>query len=171
MGTQVDQSFPRRKLLLAAGGLFLAACANAATIGVRTTKVLFVCRAGTVKSPIAREHFRRMAVQRGVAASASARGIAPEDHVSPELEAALRADAIEIRSEPVQRLARDDLASADIIVVFDALPEDLGVWPVRDWSDLPSMNADYRAAREVLISRLSALLDEIASAARERTRA
>lgn len=160
MGTQAN--LPRRELLLAAGGLLLG-CVSTANVGAQTTNVLFVCRFGTVKSPVAREHLRRMAAQRGVAASASARGITPEDHVSPELEAALRADAIDVRSEPIQTLSRDDLASADIIVVFDALPAELGVWPGRDWSDLPSMNADYRVARATLLPRLEGLLDEIAA--------
>lgn len=163
MGTQANQSFLRRKLFLAVGGLFLAGCASTASVSAQITKVLFVCRFGTVKSPVAREHFRRMAAQRGVAASASARGITPEDHISPELEAALRADAINVRSEPMQTLSHDDLVSADIIVVFDSLPTDIGVWPVRDWSDLPSMNADYGVARATLLPRLEGLLDEIAA--------
>ncbi len=126
--------------------------------------VLFVCLHGTVKSPIAREHMRRMVAEQGLRANIQSRGIAPEDAVTPRLAAALAADGVDVGSEPLQQLAVADLAAADIIVLFNPLPASFGVWPTRDWSDTPSMNADYPAARTVLLERLAALADELASA-------
>ena len=90
------------------------------------------------------------------------RGISPEDHMTPALAAALKADGIDIASEPVLALTAADLKAAEFIAVFNQLPTALGTWRARDWSDLPSMNENYPAARAVLIPRLEALLDEIA---------
>lgn len=125
--------------------------------------VLFVCLHGTVKSPIAREHMRRLIAARGIEANIQSRGIAPEDAVTLPLAAALAADGIDVNREPLQQLTTADLAAADIIVLFNPLPASFGAWPARDWSDTPSMNADYPAARAALLARLAGLVDELAS--------
>lgn len=126
------------------------------------TNILFICQGGTVKSPVARELLRRLAKARNLSVNAQSRGISPEDHMTPALAAALKADGIDIASEPVLALTAADLKAAEIIAVFNQLPTALGTWRVRDWSDLLSMNENYPAARAVLIPRLEALLDEIA---------
>lgn len=126
-------------------------------------RVLFVCLHGTVKSPIAREHLRRLAAERGIALVVESRGLDPVDDVSPTLAAALRADGIDPRREEVRRLTAADIAAADIIIAFNPLPAEFGARMARDWSDVPSMNANYSAARAALIPRLEAVLDEIAA--------
>ncbi|MEQ1616855.1 MAG: hypothetical protein ABL883_00740 [Terricaulis sp.] len=146
--------------------LLAGACVSAPR--QETVNVLFVCLHGTVKSPIAREHMRRMVAERGLQANIQSRGIAPEDAVTPQLAAALAADGIDVGSEPLQQLTTADLAAADIIVLFNPLPASLGLWPARDWSDTPSMNADYPAARAALLERLADLVDELASASTRR---
>ena len=128
----------------------------------RPLNVLFVCEAGTVKSPIAREHMRRLVQERGAMINVQSRGIAPENHMTPELSAALAADGIDVTREPVRKIAFADLQAADVIVIFNPLPASLGVWPVRDWTDVPSMNQDYVAARAILIPRLESLIADLA---------
>jgi hypothetical protein len=147
-----------RRLALALGALFFG---KAAAPRRKPPTVLFVCQGGTVKSPIAREHMRRLAATRGIAVDAQSRGITPEDHMTPALAAALKADGIDVSTEPVGTLSAQDLAAADVIVVFNPLPATLGTWSVRDWSDVLSMNENYAAARAVLLSRLAKLLDEV----------
>lgn len=122
--------------------------------------VLFVCQGGTVKSPVAREHLRRLAKASGSNVKAMSRGITPEDHMTPKLAATLKADGIDIDADPVLALTVEDLKAATVIVVFNALPPHFGTWQLRDWSDLPSMNEDYAAARAILLPRLEALLRE-----------
>ena len=126
-------------------------------------RVLFVCRFGTVKSPVAREHFKRSAAARNLQVTAYARGITPEDHLSPQLAAALAADGIDPKTEPVKTLSAADASAADITVFFDKPPAELAFAAPRDWSDLPSMNEDYAKARAVLLARIDGLLDEIAA--------
>lgn len=81
--------------------------------------MLFVCPAGTVKSAIAHEALKRRAAERGVAVRVLSRGVHPEDHVSPALEAHLRADGLDVRTGPVRTLAAGDLAGEDIVIAFD----------------------------------------------------
>ena len=147
-----------RRLALALAALLFG---KAAAPRSKMPTILFVCQGGTVKSPIAREHMRRLAAARGIGINAQSRGITPEDHMTPTLAAALKADNIDISNEPVLALTAADLKAADIIVIFNPLPAALGTWPARDWSDLPSMNENYTAARANLIPRLAALLDEL----------
>ena len=161
MGTQ-SLSISRR-VALALGALLFGRTAARAS---KPVTVLFVCQGGTVKSPIAREHFRRLAAAREVSVNAVSRGITPEDHMTPPLAVALRADRIDVTREPVLALTAADLAGADVIVVFNPLPASLGTWRVRDWSDMPSMNENYAAARAVLVPRLEALLNELTAGSR-----
>lgn len=145
-----------RRLALALTALLFGKAAAPRT----PLNVLFVCQGGTVKSPVAREHFRRLAKAAGSNAQAQSRGITPEDHMTPQLAAALKADGINVDADPVLPLTVADLKAADAIVVFNPLPAQLGTRPTRDWSDLPSMNENYAAARAILLPRLEALLRE-----------
>lgn len=130
-------------------------------MGAHSLSILFICQGGTVKSPIAREHLRRLAAARGVPVNAVSQGITPEDHMTPQLAAELRADGIDATREPVVAVTAADLSAADVIVVFNPLPASLGAWHVRDWSDMPSMNENYASARAILLPRLETLIGEI----------
>ncbi len=138
-----------------------SACGRKAVDARAGADVLFVCQAGTVKSAIAREHMRRLAKQRGLDLTVASRGISPGDHMTPDLAAALSRDNIDVAREPLRALQESDLSSADIVVVFNALPEQFSNVRVRDWSDVPSMVADYAAARPMLLARIESLLDEL----------
>jgi protein-tyrosine-phosphatase len=123
--------------------------------------VLFVCQAGTVKSAVARELFRRRAKERSIEVIAFSRGIAPVDHVSPDLKAHLSADGIDSNRDGLHKLSRADVESADLIVAFDALPSDIDAPRLLDWSAVPSLNEAYPASRADLARRIDALLDKL----------
>ena len=130
---------------------------------VRPAKILFVCQAGTAKSAIAREIFKRRAKERGIEVDVFSRGIVIEDHVSPQLKANLRADGIDTTTEPATALTPADWAAADILVNFNALPASVKHQDVRDWTDVHSVNDDYKNARKTMDKRIDALLTEIAN--------
>lgn len=127
-------------------------------------RVLFVCQFGSVKSPITRELAKRRAAERGLAVEFAARGITPQEHIAPELSAALVADRLNPKAEPLQPLTAADVMRADIVIVFDPLPAAFVAKDVRDWSSLPSMNGSYPAARADVLTRIDRLLDEIGAA-------
>ena len=128
------------------------------------TKVLFVCQYGSVKSAIAREVFKRAAADRGLSVSVSSRGITPEEHMTPELAAQLKADGIDPNAQALQVLAQTDIDNADIVVTFDALPESMSPKVLRVWSGVPPMTKDYARARSALDSRIAQLMSEILKA-------
>ena len=155
--------FSRRNLILGTAALAFGCVTRPS--GNQTRQVLFVCEHGSVKSPVAREHFRRIAARRGLAVHALSRGISPSEDVSPRLAAALAVDGIDPRREPLTRLTRADLTAADVIAAFNPLPAELTAGltlDLRYWFDVPAMNEDYAAARASLLAHLEALAGELA---------
>lgn len=160
IGTGDLQLWSRRQAVFAV----LLTAASTACVHSGTSKapsVLFVCQAGTAKSPIAREIFRRRANDRGIAVSAFSRGLVIEDHVSRRLKQQLAADGINPGADPYQALTAQDWRRADILIWFNPLPPAVKHLAMRDWSDLPSFNDSYETARPILYQRIDALLDEL----------
>ena len=157
----IDPSnFTRRHFIAVALAAPSAAAFGAAAARTLRT-VLFVCQYGTVKSAVAREVFRRRAAVRGIAVNVISRGITPEAHMSPALAAHLAADGIDPLRDTVQPLDREALDRADIVVIFDPLPQALVRSDARDWTAMPSLNATYDAARAFLDQRIESLLGEL----------
>lgn len=146
---------------IAALGLLSAAShAAAKPAPCEPPSVLFVCAAGTVNSPIARETLKRRAAQLGVTVRVASRGVKPEDHVTPALAANLKADGIDPRREPIQALTDGDIANANIVVAFEGAAQAPGLKDARRWS-IPSFNSDYPAAKAALSDRIDGLLAEL----------
>jgi protein-tyrosine-phosphatase len=129
-------------------------------------KILFVCQAGTAKSAIAREIFKKRAKERGIDVDVFSRGIVVEDHISPELRKKLIADGINTNAEAATSLKPADWATAEILVNFNPLPASVKHKDVRDWTDVPSVNDDYAKARALMNERIDALLSDIAGSAK-----
>lgn len=155
-------SIDRRTLLSALLAATIASPALAASRPTKPTKILLVCRFGSVKSPIARELLRRRAAELGVAVEAKSRGITPELHLPEDTRKTLAAEGIDPTAEPLQRLEAADIEQADLVIYFDKLPKGFAPKELRDWSDLPSIVNDYRAARASLDQRIDRLLRELA---------
>lgn len=147
-------------------GMGLALAAVGARAGCPPLRVLFVCPAGSVKSAIARESFRRRAADQGVAVSVSSRGVHPEDHVSPALAAKLKRDGIDPAAEPLRGLAPADIAQADLVIAFDEAADEPSLRAARAWKT-PSWNTDYAAAKADLDGRLALLLTEVRTRSRQ----
>jgi protein-tyrosine-phosphatase len=153
--------FSRRTLIL--GAVAAALIGNQSP--KRPPRVLFVCEHGTVKSPIARELMRRRAAERGLAVWVRSRGVAPEEGGTPELAAALAADRIDPKREPLQKLRKSDFGWADIIVHFHPVPFNASGKKLRDWGATPSPNRHYDESMASLTRAIDALLDELAGSA------
>ena len=151
--------------MLVASFAAVAASACTAAGSAKPPTILFVCQSGTAKSPIARELLRRRAAERGIRVTAFSRGLALEDHVSPALAARLKADGINTAADTPRQLSPADWRSADLVIVFNPLPAGAKPARLRDWTDLPSVNDAYPAARAMLDQRIDRLLDEIAAGA------
>lgn len=154
-----DRHVTTRRMVLAAGVLFLPRRARA---DCPSTRILFVCPAGTVKSAIAREVLKARAKALALPVEVRSRGLKVEDHVSPDLEARLERDGVDVKAQPAQAFTPTDAAWADVLIAFDAAATSPGLSRARAWST-PSWNADYDRAKADLDERLGALLTELSS--------
>ncbi len=154
---------PNRRAVMAFGAM-LATAPAIALAAPKPLVVLFICQAGTAKSAIARELFRKRAKERGIAATAFSRGLRIEDHISVPLRQRLDAEAIDTRRDGFFNLKPRDVRAADIVVTFALLPAAYRSDKLRDWSAVPSVNDAWPAARADLDRRIDALLDKLAAA-------
>ena len=129
-----------------------------------TPNVLFVCLHGSAKSLIAAEHFRRLAALRGVDVDAVSAGTEPDAEVPPKVVHGLLAEGIDVRGRRPHGVTRTDVANASRVVTFAC---DLGQLAppglaLERWDDVPAVSEDFTKARDVIVARVSRLLDECA---------
>ena len=144
--------------------VFATAAISHATIlwgSERRRTVLFICQYGSVKSAIARELFRRRALERGVQVTAISRGIELESHLTPQLRATLAADGIDPESDGQHQLSKADLHHADMTIILDPLPKQWKARRVHDWTDIRSFNQFFETEKPRVLARIDQLLDEI----------
>lgn len=125
-----------------------------------TTRVLFVCPMGSVKSAIAREKLRREAKLRGLAVDAHSRGVKPELDISAGLAAHLKEEGINPLADPLRQFVKTDADHADIVIAFDEAAMAPGLERARKWHS-PSWNDDYANAKSVMDARIPALAEEL----------
>ena len=122
--------------------------------------ILFICLHGAAKSLLAASHCQRLASERGVKVRAKFAGTEPDPELTPAAVAGLLAEGIDVRGQRPQRVTGDDIRNASRVVSFGC---DLGALapgvPVERWDDVPAVSENYRAARDVIVSRLPALLE------------
>jgi len=126
--------------------------------------VLFVCLHGSAKSVIAAEHFRRLAAARGVPVEVRSAGLEPDAAVPPKVVGGLLADGIDVRALTPRQPTEADVAQATTVVAFGC---DLGPLAARArrierWDDVPAVSEDFARARDAIVARVTALLDEVA---------
>jgi protein-tyrosine-phosphatase len=128
--------------------------------------VLFVCLHGAAKSLVAASYWERLAAEHGVEARADFAGTEPDPELTPAAVEGLLADGIDVRGRRPRQVTGDDIRRASRVVSFgcDLAALAPGV-PVERWDDVPAVSENYRAARDVIVSRLPALLKAARSAA------
>lgn len=109
---------------------------------------------------MAAEHFRRLAVQRGIDVRASSAGIDPDAEIPPKVVEGLLEDGIDVRGRHPRQPTREELAHAWRVVSFgcnlgDIAPPGL---PIERWDDVPAVSENFKAARDVILARLERLL-------------
>jgi len=128
-----------------------------------TPTVLFVCLHGSAKSLIAAEHFRRLAAQRGLRVEAQSAGLEPDAQIPPRVIEGLSGDGIDVRGRQPRPVMASEVGQASHVVTFAC---DLGAMdsgaPARiRWDDVPAVSDGYKPARDVIVARVTSLLDEL----------
>jgi chromate transport protein ChrA/protein-tyrosine-phosphatase len=152
--------------LIAAAGLLGVALTSGAPAAARTTRVVFVCEHGSAKSLVAASLFQRMARERGLEVAGVSRGTAPDAAVPAPVVEALKGDGVDVAGYRPQALTEADLVAAGtrVVAIGVALPDFArrgAPHAVEEWTDIPPVSTDYRAARAALVAHLDALLDRL----------
>ena len=128
--------------------------------------ILFVCLHGSAKSVVAAAYCRRLAAERGLRISVGSAGVEPDSEVSAPTIAGLAADGLDVPISYPNGLTGALLSPSCLVVSFGC---DLEPFrpdrAVIDWSDVPAVSDGYVDAREVILSRVASLLDQIADQA------
>ena len=134
--------------------------------------VLFMCPHGAAKSVLASAYFRRLAEERGLKVRVVSRGTDPDPRVAPVVAAHLEKQGHTVPAEAPRRASADDLAAADVVVSLgcdlSGLPAPRG--RLVRWDDVPPPDKDFAAADAAIKAHVAAFVDELAAAARARTR-
>jgi protein-tyrosine-phosphatase len=129
---------------------------------VTQRKVVFVCLHGSAKSLIAAEYFNRLAAARGLGVTATSAGTEPDAEIPPRVVQGLRADGIDVEGRRPRRPTPADVESAAAVVTFAC---DLGELASRAsrierWDDVPAVSEDFKRARDVIVARVTGLLED-----------
>jgi arsenate reductase (thioredoxin) len=124
--------------------------------------VLFVCLHGSAKSLIAAELFNRLAAARGLGTPATSAGAEPDDAIPPHVLRGLGADGIDVAGRRPRRPTAADVDASAVVVTFGC---DLGELAARArrierWDDIPTVSEDFTRARDAIVGRVAALLDD-----------
>ena len=132
-----------------------------------TPTVLFVCLHGSAKSLIAAEHFRRLAKERGIDVQADWAGIEPDPAIPRRVVEGLLGEGIDVRGRQPRQATRADVERASCVVTFGC---ELGALEApglarERWDDVPAVSEGYTPARDVIVARVTGLLDELSHTA------
>jgi arsenate reductase (thioredoxin) len=132
------------------------------SMGARNQNVLFVCLHGSAKSLIAAEYFNRLAAARGLPARATSAGTEPDDAIPPRVMQGLGADGIDVASRRPRRPTQADLDESAVVVTFACDLGDLASRAPRvvRWDDVPAVSEDFKRARDGIVARVTALLED-----------
>src|SRR6266436_3472009 len=132
-----------------------------------STRVVFVCEHGSVKSLIATAYFNRRAQERGLAYRAVARGSAPEPIVPGPVREGLRTDGFDVSDFVPQLFEASDVDDAFLVVSFDQdIAKTVGGRARHfRWDNLPGVLTDYAGGRDAIVRHVDELIDEAARSA------
>lgn len=128
-----------------------------------SASVLFVCLHGSAKSVIAAEQLRRLATARGVPVDVRSAGLEPDAAVPPRVAQGLLEDGIDVRDFRPRAPAATDVERATTVVTFacDLGPLAARARRIERWDDVPAVSEDFKRARDIIVARVTTLLDEV----------
>jgi arsenate reductase len=124
--------------------------------------VVFVCEHGAAKSIVAAAFFDQLASQAGLNLRAFARGTNPDAELSSQAIEGLSADGLTPTESSPQKLTEADLQSAQRVISFCELPNDLQQKTIIEhWDGIPPFSENYEGARDAILERLKHLIKKM----------
>jgi arsenate reductase len=125
--------------------------------------LLFVCQHGGAKSLIAAEYFNRLARVRGLSLGAESAGIEPYAAVPDAVVVGLARDGFDVQHYVPRRLEFESLANASCVVSFGCeIPNSMSEARIECWDDVPMVSDGFARARDVIVARVSLLIEKLA---------
>jgi len=123
--------------------------------------IIFVCEHGAAKSVVAAAYFNKFALETGLEFRATARGINPDEELSPKAIAGLLADNLTLTETTPQKLSLADVQSTQRIITFCELSAEYqSKVRVEQWDGVPPVSEDYQKARDEIVERINQLLKD-----------
>ena len=124
--------------------------------------IVFVCEHGAAKSIIAAAYFNKLARDRNLGLTASARGTHPDAEISSKTVGGLQADGLAPTESIPTKLEWKDLESVERVISFCTLPEQYRqiAW-VEYWESVPPVSEDYKRSRDAIVAHLEELLNHL----------
>jgi protein-tyrosine-phosphatase len=124
-------------------------------------RVLFVCLHGAAKSVVGAAHFRRLASERGLDATAVAAGTEPDAELTPGAVKGLTADGLRPSPARPRPVTLHDLDTATRVISFGC-----AVVPrratVEQWN-VPNISDGYEPARDRIVEKVERLIAELSA--------
>jgi arsenate reductase (thioredoxin) len=131
-------------------------------------EVVFVCEHGAAKSVVAAAYFNKLAVERGLAARATARGADPQADLSVSAVKGLKEDGIEPSLAAPRPLTASDLRGSARVVAFDCKQPAMTALRGMDacWDDVPATANGYAQARDRIRSHVEQMVEQMIAQSR-----
>jgi hypothetical protein len=133
--------------------------ARAVRAALDPPRVVFACQKGAAKSLVAAAYFNKIAAERGLTVRAAFRGIDPQDAVNATIVEGLRRDGVAVPPGSPSALTDRDVTSASRVITLGCPLPASAAGKGRTWDDVPGES--YEAMRDVVVKRVTALLDEL----------
>ncbi len=125
--------------------------------------VLFVCKHGAARSPIAAAHFEKLISEKGLSYTAVFKGTEPNSSLTAETLIGLSYDSLNVAGWVPEKVSQKDVDGAAKIVTFDLdldMETPMGV-EVLEWNGIPSISEDYEIARNEILARVDLLIESL----------
>ena len=129
-------------------------------------RILFICEHGAAKSLMAATYFNHLAEKRGLPILAIARGTSPNPAIPSNVLKGLAEEGLTPATSTPLPFTEADLPGVIQVITFDQpqladrVPKDVQ-WAT--WDALPAVSADFGAARQAILGRVSDLIAAIAA--------
>lgn len=122
--------------------------------------ILFLCPHNAAKSVMAAVYFLQLAQQHGLDWQAVSAGTEPSAAVSPVVAALLQTEGIDVSNYRPRATTHEELSAVSRIISMGCDLEGQGL-PVTYWYDVPPASEDVSATREVILTHLQQLVEEL----------
>jgi protein-tyrosine-phosphatase len=125
-------------------------------------EVVFVCEHGAALSVVSAAYFNKLAKEQHLGFRAVARGVTPQENLSPQATAGLMHDGLAPEIQKPLGLSQAELGNAHRVITFSPIPEKYASkTPVENWSDVTWGPGSYEESRDAILKHMQELLTRL----------